>query len=85
MPEHSAARQASADGSIENINLTKVNTEPAPYINCVTAMAGKQEFQYIRLYSIHTHIHMHTKFQHLVLFCARQNLGYLEILILFLL
>lgn len=59
----------------------KINIKPEPCINYLTAVAGKQEFQYMRLNNIHTHMHRHTKFQLLFSFCARKNLGYLETLI----
>lgn len=84
MPEQPAARWASVDGFIENINLRKINIKPEPYINCVTAVAGKQEFQYVCLHNIYTHMLRHTEFQLLFSFCVRENLGYLETLFFFL-
>lgn len=83
MPEHSAARWATVDGFIENSNLKKIIIKPEPHINCMTAVAGKQEFQYMRLCSIHAHMHRHTKFQLLFSFCARKNPGYFKTLIFF--
>lgn len=73
MPEQPAARWASVDGFIENINLRKINIKPEPYINCDSSGWEMRIPIHVLTQHIYTHAQAHQVSASVFILCEGES------------